>query len=131
MLIVRSSQQWGELKIDEAVSGPLVVNGQHFSHGLGTHAKSRIDIELTKSGRFFTGYCGYPDYASSGRIQCKIMIGDKVVFFSEELNETHRLAKFSVPLGGANSLVLIVEPTVESISWAHAVWVDLAVRESE
>lgn len=128
--IVTSSQQgFGSLKKDvEIDDGPLMVAGQIYPSGLGTHAYSRIDLEFTGKPHQFSGACGYPDVVTGGQIKCTISDGDKILFVSDPLSEHFRIQPFSVPLDGQRNLTLTVESLKDTIDSAHAVWVNLAVQ---
>ena len=54
-----STQAWGSLQIDKAVSGsPLAIAGRPFAHGLGTHAASEIVYDVNNSADSFTAWVG-------------------------------------------------------------------------
>lgn len=123
-------QGWGELQINRTVDkGPIQVNGIYFAKGIGTHAESVINVDITSSGKKLTGGCGYPDYVSSAGIVCSIEVGDRKLFESVVLDGSHRLHNFEIDLEGAKSVVLKVVSAGEDINAAHAVWIDLAVKD--
>jgi hypothetical protein len=60
---ISESQGWGDLQVDSDVAGaPLMLAGQKFAHGLGTHANSEIVYDLTGgSYKSFETWAGVDD----------------------------------------------------------------------
>src|SRR6478735_8706165 len=57
-----AEQEWGQLQTDKSVSGaPLVIAGQSYSHGLGTHASGQIVYDLLGDYATFKASVGVDD----------------------------------------------------------------------
>ena len=60
--IARAEQAWNELQIDKSVGGgPIRIDGKTFEHGLGTHARSTIQLKVPKGATKFTAQVGIDD----------------------------------------------------------------------
>jgi len=127
--VTEHKQGWGELRRDRGVSGELLrVAGKTWESGLGTHAESRITIAFDRDAKTFSGYCGYPDYVNSAKIQCRIMVGDEELFSSRTLDSDAPLVKFNVPVDGLKSVVLEITSRGDGIGSAHGAWLDLKLE---
>ena len=61
-------QGWGNPQINKSVTGkPLTIAGRFFETGVGTHAASRIDLNLRRKAERFTAYSGVDDGAAGFR----------------------------------------------------------------
>lgn len=60
--IAHSKQQWRSLQINKSVGGgSLTVNDKTYQHGLGTHAKSTIQLKVPQGAVKFTTQVGIDD----------------------------------------------------------------------
>lgn len=124
------SQGWGTPQLDLSVMGrPLVIAGQSYRSGIGTHAASKIEISFPSRFKTFSGACGVDGYLGNrGSIVCKIVGGDKTLFTSPLLKGGAKVVSFSIPVGGLSKLTLFVEDGGDGIDSDHADWVDLRLR---
>ena len=61
-LISNHEQAWGKLGIDKSVGGgSLTIDGKTYTRGLGTHAKSTIEIKVPEGVVKFTAQVGLDD----------------------------------------------------------------------
>jgi 6-pyruvoyl-tetrahydropterin synthase related domain len=128
--LISTRQGWGTLHKNEGPDGqPIVVKGAIFYSGLATHANSEIKIHLKSDHSFFSGKCGYPDYAQGAEIQCEIKTPSRTLFQTSPLNNSNREYPFKIFLSGEKDLTLIVRTLKDNINAAHAVWVDLAADD--
>ncbi len=127
--VTEHDQEWGRLRRGRGVSGEEIrINGQLWKDGLGTHAKSTIKLAFTRDAEEFSGICGYPDHVRTGRITCRVMSREQVLFESTELSTQNPAQRFRVPVKGRSDLILEVQSATAGITAAHAVWVDLKLR---
>ena len=78
---------WSTSKANKSIDGvPLSVGGKKFQKGVGTHAVSKILLELNKSAFSFTAFVGVDDEAkpngsveffSTGQILTERFFNDK------------------------------------------------------
>lgn len=126
--VLSFAQDYGDLEINKTVDRtPVYVDGIYSSEALGTHANSRIEVELTKDGSTFAGSCGYPDGFSGAKVYCLIEKDGKELFRSKILSENDRMDSFNIPGQSGEHLTLIVQTDEPSIRAAHAVWFNLKV----
>src|ERR1700690_2126624 len=53
---------WGEPQKNQSVSQtPLVISGEKFDHGVGTHAESKVMLQLDGKSKLFTAKVGVDD----------------------------------------------------------------------
>ncbi|HQT93253.1 MAG: hypothetical protein B7Z68_02905 [Acidobacteria bacterium 21-70-11] len=123
-------QDWRSLAVDSSVGdGHLTIGGSTFASGLGTHANSRIDVAFKPGKATFSGACGVDDETGgAGTVVFKIMAAGQTLFVSPLMHGHDKAVRFSVPVAGLSSLVLIVESGGDGIDSDHADWVDLKLQ---
>jgi hypothetical protein len=100
---------------------------------MATHAPSRIEVRLPRSGQRLTGLVGVDDdvegHATTIVFKVTTIDGKKILFQSQPLANGHAAVPFAVPLQGATELLLTAEiaPPATTIDNAHADWLDLKV----
>ena len=128
-LIKAFTQKYGTLHINQSVDGnPLRIGEEQFSNGLGTHATSKIRLELGGKYQALSGLVG-ADAETIGTIVFKIA-NDKgaVLFTSSLMQRDTSAAKFEVALAGSQYVDLIVEDGGNGIDYDHADWVNLRLN---
>jgi len=126
-----STQAWGSLQIDKAVSGnPLSIAGRPFGHGLGTHAASEIVYDLDHSAESFSAWVGVDDFLKSHPDANKAsvvfqVIGDgKTLFDSGVMRMGDAAKQVKVALKGVSELKLSVTDAGDGITCDHADWAE-------
>ena len=68
---------WGKPHVNKSITnGPLLINGQDFERGIGTHATSTFMLDLGGKAQTFSARVGLDDAAAeNGSIQF-YLIGD-------------------------------------------------------
>lgn len=121
------SQDWGKLRTGTSVTGgPLCLAGNIYSTGLGTHAESKIRIQLRSGILRLTGLCGVDDNTGT-RKNCKALVfsieaGRKKIWESKPQLAESRPAEIDIPMNGIREFFLCVRGP---ITHAHADWVNL------
>ncbi|MGJ8695687.1 MAG: PVC-type heme-binding CxxCH protein [Verrucomicrobiaceae bacterium] len=60
--VAHADQQWKDLQFNKSVGGgSLSINGKTFEHGLGTHAKSTVQLRVPAGAVKFTAQVGIDD----------------------------------------------------------------------
>jgi hypothetical protein len=128
LAIVRYSQGWGKLQLNQSVTGgPLVVADATYATGLGTHANAYIALRAMRRGKLSgavgvdtkgwpTTHLAFSIRAASGR----------VLFETAALSRDDPAMRFAVPVDPAAGLVLQVSAACDCLEGAHADWVDLS-----
>lgn len=127
--ILRSEQAWGALRIDTSVTGkPLIIKGNRYEKGLGSHATSSIEIKLSDSARQFYGACGVDGgTCTTGTIKCAIRSGGKVLFESGLVRGNEPAKEFMIPVDGGSTLTLEALDGGDGNRCDHVDWVNLRV----
>jgi alpha-galactosidase len=120
-------QGWGKPQINKSVTGKqLTIAGRLFESGVGTHATSRIDLNLKRKAIRFTAYAGVDDAAegSVASIVFSISGDGKVLWESGEMKAGDSARKVDVDIKGIRNLSLIVGDGGNGIDHDHADWVE-------
>jgi hypothetical protein len=124
----RVAQGWGTLQRNASVQGnPLTIDGQRFEHGLGTHAKSRIIIDLDGMCTRFGAFVGVDDEVDrypEASVEF-VVVGDrKVLWQSGVLKAASPAVQVDVDVSGVRTLELIVTDAGDGNYADHADWAD-------
>jgi alpha-galactosidase len=120
-------QSWGKPQKNKSVDGkPIMIAGQKFEHGVGTHAKSRLIIELKGGSTRFAASVGVDDEQKSSPASVEFVItGDgKPLFKSGVMKGGQAAKKVDVDLKGVQKLELRVTDAGDGIDNDHADWAD-------
>jgi alpha-galactosidase len=120
-------QGWGEPQIDKAVTGvPLSIRGRKFDRGLGTHAESRIYVDLQGGAEQFVAWVGVDDKAGAGKgtVVFRIIGDGKTLYRSPVMKAGDAPRPVDVSLHGVRLLLLIASDAGDGINFDHADWAD-------
>ena len=123
----KARQGWGGPQIDKAVTGvPLIIGGRKFDRGLGTHAESRIWIDLQGGAEQFVAWVGVDDNAGAGKgtVVFKVLGDGKTLFQSPVMKAGDAPRPVDVSLQGVKLLLLIASDAGDGIGFDHADWAD-------
>jgi alpha-galactosidase len=129
-------QGWGAPRADRSVTGqPLSVAGTKFEHGVGTHAKSSLWIELGGGSERFLASVGVDDDVQSERASIAFQVlGDgRTLWESGVMRRGDPPKPVDVGLEGVQRLLLLVGDAGDGIDYDHADWADarFVVRGAE
>ena len=119
-------QGWGKPQIDRSISEtPLSLGGKKFAHGVGTHAKSVVWIDLAGGSDRFLATVGV-DEAAKGMnyVTFKIAGDGKTLFDSGVMNKSQPPKTVDIDVKGLKTLVLTVGLVGGGIDFAHGDWAD-------
>jgi len=119
-------QGYGSPQIDRSVRNkPLTLAGKVYEHGVGTHAASRLWIDLARGSERFQAWVGVDDSANGpGTVVFRIYVDGKRAFDSGVMKPTEPAKEIDLNLSGARSMVLIVDDANDGISFDHADWAE-------
>ncbi|HTJ79435.1 MAG TPA: NPCBM/NEW2 domain-containing protein [Rariglobus sp.] len=118
-------QEWGRAQQDKAVTGgPLIIAGQTFKNGLGTHANGRFVIDLGGGSDRFTAMVGVNDDTKAGSVEFVIRGDDYELWRSGIMRIGDAAKKADVSLKGIRVLSLEVTDAGDGIAYDHADWAD-------
>ncbi|NQT83038.1 NPCBM/NEW2 domain-containing protein [bacterium] len=123
---VRATQGWGALQINANCTGKrIIIEGEVFKRGLGTHAVSEIVYKLEPRFARFVAVCGLDDSAgSNGSIRFRVLLDGKELLRSPLITSGERKAYVDVPIEGGKELTLVVDDADDGIDFDHADWAE-------
>ena len=123
---------YGSARADAASSGkPITLDGKQYK-GVGTHAESRMMIQLDGKGNRFSALVGVDDAAGGpGTVVFKVSGDGRELFNSGVMKCGDRPKKVDVKLKGINRLVLEALPTEDGINFDHADWAEAVITMNE
>ena len=120
-------QGWGEAKIDKSVTDkPLTIGGKTFAHGVGTHARSVLYVQLNGGTSRFSAQVGIDDSQKGKAASVEFrVIGDGKTLFKSGIMKPGNAAKtVDVDLRGVKTMLLLAGPGNDGIGFDHANWAD-------
>jgi hypothetical protein len=119
---VSVKQGFGELKKNRSVwDKEMIIGGQNFRRGLGTHANSEIVYNLDGKYRAFQAWAG-PDMATNGSMGFTVFVDGQKRWESGRMVRGDAAKGVEVDLTGAKELRLVVDDGGDSIGGDHADW---------
>ena len=117
-------QGWGQPHAGRSVdNNPLQIHGQHFRHGVGTHAVSEMHIDLHGAAEQFVSMVGVDDEArQTGTVTFEVWVDGKKVAESGRMQSRQRAEALQADLHGAKHLSLLVGDCDDGIDFDHADW---------
>lgn len=120
-------QGWGQPQPDKSVTGkPLSIGGRTFDHGLGTHARSTLWVDLGGRTDRFQASVGVDDATTSDRASITFQVaGDGRKLWESGLMRRGQPARtVDVDVRGVTNLVLLVTDGGDGVEYDHANWAD-------
>ncbi len=120
---------WGNPMADHEISGgALIINGVKFDKGVGTHAESRMRVDLAGHGRRFQAKVGLDDSAQARGSVEFIVAGDGKILWRSGVMAGRQTAKAAdVDLAGVRVLQLRVTDGGDGTSDDHADWAESSI----
>jgi alpha-galactosidase len=129
--VSKTVQSTGRAQVDKSYTGkPLSIAGRKFDHGLGTHALSKLAIDLKGSADRFAAQVGLDDNAAGKNATCNgsvvfAVFGDgRLLWKSGVMRWRQPAAVVDVNLKGIKTLLLVVSDARDGINCDHADWGD-------
>jgi predicted peptidase len=125
------SESYGIVYKDKNRSNePLLINGELFTKGIGTHSNSRLFFNVDGQYDRFTSSVGIDDHVGSRGSATFSVYGDgQLLESSPELTGDSELYDFSIDIHGVRSLELRVDGG-DDIHFDHANWADAKLTNS-
>ncbi len=121
------TQDYGTPHAGQSVDGnPITLGGVVYPHGIGTHANSRLLIDLKGVATRFTATVGVDEEkkASAASITFEVLVDGKKKFETPVLHGGDKPVPVSVDVTGAKRLTLIVTDGGDGMDSDHADWAD-------
>ena len=122
-------QGWGRPRVDSSVSGRRIsVGGRAFAHGVGTHSRSYLWIDLGGHAARFLASVGVDDSAGgSGTVTFKVMGDGKTLYAAGPLRRGQAPTEVDLDLSGVQHMVLAVTDGLDGTDFDHANWCDARI----
>jgi alpha-galactosidase len=120
-------QGWGTPQTNHTVTGgPLVIAGRAFAHGVGTHARSALRLDLGGRAERFQAWVGVDDAAGNARasLRFRVLADGAPLFDSGVMRWRQPARRVDVPLAGRTNLLLLVTDAGDGIHYDHADWAE-------
>ena len=122
-------QGWSSPQVDRSCdNNKLYIAGERFNRGVGTHAISKIMIDVHGTGERIKGAVGVDDECGEQASVEFFIIGDKEILW-----ESYRMVKgyeakhFDIDISGIEKLGLYVSDAGDGINYDHADWVNVRI----
>ncbi|MHB9142889.1 MAG: NPCBM/NEW2 domain-containing protein [Paludibacter sp.] len=123
---------WSISKANKSIdSHPLTVAGREYEKGVGTHAISKVLLNLYGSAKTFQALVGVDDEVTSqGSIEFYVLCDRKVLFRSGIMKKGDLAKEININLKGVQQLALLVTDANDGISFDHADWLNARIKYS-
>jgi alpha-galactosidase len=122
----KMSSGWGESRRNLAVSGRKIsIGGKVYERGAGTHAVSRMKIDLHGDAIEFTAFVGVDDGTSrKGNVEFFLLGDGKILWESGTMRRRQKAKAVHADLRGVEYLVLLVLEGKDGNTNDHADWAE-------
>jgi alpha-galactosidase len=125
--ISKTTQDWGQAGRRKSVDGhDLGIGGKHFAHGVGTHARSRLYVDLKGGAKTFSASVGVDSEITSTKASVEFyVLGDGKLLCKTGVMRAGEPPRFlEANVAGVKVLALLVGDAGDGISYDHADWAD-------
>ncbi|HML75051.1 MAG TPA: NPCBM/NEW2 domain-containing protein [Anaerohalosphaeraceae bacterium] len=127
--VSRVEQGWGQARSNRSVDNRrMMIAGQRYQNGIGTHANSSIPLLLDGNGVELSGRAGLDDETNGrGSVVFQITADGKEIWTSGPMRPRDAAKEFTLDVKGVKSLVLLALDGGDGFDYDHADWVDLKI----
>jgi alpha-galactosidase len=125
-----ATQGWGHPTADRSVEGHrLTIGGRTFDHGFGTHADSRLVVDLKGAARRLTAWVGVDDEKKEGpgSVEFRIIGDGRTLWKSGVMRGNQPAKRVDLDLTGVRKLILHVGDAGDGINSDHADWAEATI----
>jgi alpha-galactosidase len=109
-------------------SNKLSIAGKSYDRGVGTHAVSKLMINVHESGERFKGAVGVDDECGEQASVEFFILGDKKILWQSGVMKVGYSAKsFDIDISGLQKLALYISDGGDNIHYDHADWVNARI----
>lgn len=121
---------WGTPHAKQSVEGnPLIVAGQKYERGVGTHSISHMRLDLNGKATRFTALVGVDDEAQNqASIEFYVLGDKKILWQSGVMKKGDSAKKADVDITGIRKLGLLVSDAGDGMDYDHADWCDAKIE---
>ncbi|MDF1571233.1 MAG: NPCBM/NEW2 domain-containing protein [Bacteroidales bacterium] len=129
--ITKMETGWGTSKVNQSIDGNvLTIAGMTFERGIGTHAISKLLLELDGKGKKFIAEVGLDDETEHPDASVKFyVLGDKEILWqSGSMTAADSARRVDVDITGIDKLALLVLDGGNGINYDHADWANARIE---
>lgn len=132
----KMTQEWGTPQARRSVNGrPITLNGKEYPHGIGTHARSEMLIDLKGRATRFTATAGIDDEAGkAGSATVQVWVDGKKLADTGVMRGGDRAKSLDVDLTGSQRMAIRIGNAGDGNGMDHADLADakfLLVRDAK
>lgn len=126
--LVYARQDHGTMALHRSFDGNhLSLANRRYAQGIGTHARSDIQYQLSEGAVEFSFKVGLDDEVGTADVQFSVWGDDKLLWESEPYFGHERgLSTYTIDVRGVQKLNLKIAPLKED-KWDHANWVNTVI----
>ncbi|EAQ81336.1 putative melibiase [Blastopirellula marina DSM 3645] len=129
------SSGWSVPKANANIMGKaLSIRDKKFAMGIGTHASSRLRLQLGQNALRFRSVIGIDDSAGGqGSVQFRVFADRQLVFHSGTVTGKSPAQRIDLDIAGVDLLELVVDDNGDGSANDHADWADakLTLRDDK
>jgi hypothetical protein len=135
--ILSVTQEWGVFEIDKAThsaanpANPITINGVVYEHGLGTHANSRIVLQLNGEYTAFEAEVGIQTGNTTGSVIFRIYGDGRLLYDSGPVLHAEPARSVRVSVVGIEELTLVVDDAGDGITCDASNWANATLTTAE
>lgn len=120
---------WSVSKSNKSIdSNPLIVAGQKYERGIGTHAFSKVLLNVNGTAQKFSAMVGVDDEAKlAASIEFYVLCDRKIVFRSGVMKQGDAAKVININLKGVKQMALLVTDAKDGINDDHADWLNARI----
>lgn len=122
---------WGINQQNKTVDGnPLIIEGEVFARGVGTHAISKLMLDLDGKALSFNAKVGLDDESAQeiASIEFIVMGDKKILWQSGVMTSIDSARQVMVEIKGVKKLALLVTDGGNGINYDHADWAEAYIE---
>jgi alpha-galactosidase len=126
-------QDWSTPKANRSCDyNRLSIDGKRYKRGVGTHAFSRMMIDVHGAGERIKGAAGVDDESGKDATVEFFILGDREILWqSGEMRKGFAAKEFDIDISGIQKLALFVSDAGDGIDYDHADWVNVRILYSD
>ncbi|HET7732683.1 MAG TPA: NPCBM/NEW2 domain-containing protein, partial [Paludibacter sp.] len=132
MAVTQIETGWSVTQANKSIDrNPLTVGGKTYERGIGTHATSKVLLNLKGTAQKFSALVGVDDEAKpAASIEFYVLCDRKIVFRSGVMKQGDAAKEIIVNRKGVQQLALLVTDANDGINFDHADWLNAQITYS-
>lgn len=109
-------------------SNELSIGGKTYDRGVGTHANSKLMIDVFGKAERIKGACGVDDESGEqASVEFYILADEEVIWESRRMKVGYDAREFDLDISGKQKIALYISDANDGIGYDHADWVNVRI----